>query len=261
MVREAELTRRATEFARDVVGERLLAQHREAVRAALPLREDYLRRGFAYQEAELAAARIRLSERAASDDAGAQTQLTLVKERQQHLGTERDAALTALRQEADAMRIGDVSILTHALVVPSSDPEDRLRHDATVEAIAVEVAASFERSLGATVQDVSTPERARAAGLLDWPGFDILSIRPDGTRLCIEVKGRVGMADVEISENEWAKACNLRERYWLYAVFDCGTSRPQLSRVRDPFGTLLFRQRGSVIVSGASIRQAAQLDA
>jgi hypothetical protein len=68
------------------------------------------------------------------------------------------------------------------------------------------------------------------------------------------------MGDVEVSENEWAKACTLRERYWLYAVFGCGTSRPQLARVRDPFGTLLVRERGSVIVTGSSIREAAQLD-
>jgi superfamily II DNA or RNA helicase len=260
MVRATEVVDRATGFARDVIGERLLGQHREAARATLPVREDYLRRGYAYQEAELAASRNRLADRVASDDPEAKAQLAQVKRRQLDLGVERTAAIAALGAESDSMRVGDVSILAHALVVPSSDPEDRLEHDAVVEAVAVEVAASFERDLGATVHDVSTPERARAAGLSDWPGFDLLSTRPDGAKLCIEVKGRVGMGDVEVSENEWAKACTLRERYWLYAVFGCGTSRPQLARVRDPFGTLLVRERGSVIVTGSSIREAAQLD-
>jgi hypothetical protein len=62
---------------------------------------------------------------------------------------------------------------------------------------------------------------------------------------------------VEISENEWAKACNLRDRYWLYVVFDCATPRPRLVKVRDPFGRLLARARGSMIISSAEILSAA----
>ena len=50
-----------------------------------------------------------------------------------------------------------------------------------------------------------------------------------------------------MSDNEWAKACNLRSDYWLYVVFDCGTLRPRLLRVRDPFGKLLARGRESLI--------------
>jgi len=32
--------------------------------------------------------------------------------------------------------------------------------------------------------------------------------------IAIEVKGRATIGDVELSENEYTKACNLRDRYW-----------------------------------------------
>ena len=37
------------------------------------------------------------------------------------------------------------------------------------------------------------------------------------------MKGRAGAGDVELSENEWARARSLRAGYWLYAVYDCAT--------------------------------------
>jgi hypothetical protein len=52
---------------------------------------------------------------------------------------------------------------------------------------------------------------------------------------------------VDISENEWAKACNLREKYWLYVVFDCANPRPRLLRIQDPWGKVLGRVRGYIL--------------
>ena len=77
----------------------------------------------------------------------------------------------------------------------------------------------------------------------DWPGFDLLSVASTGDRRAIEVKGRARAGDIELSENEWAKACNLRDGYWLYAVYDCATPRPRLVRVWSPFAKLLARSR------------------
>ena len=65
--------------------------------------------------------------------------------------------------------------------------------------------------------------------------------------LAIEVKGRAAIGKVEMSDNEWARACNLRDAYWLCVVFDCATPRPRLLRVCDPFGRLLARSRESVV--------------
>jgi hypothetical protein len=63
-----------------------------------------------------------------------------------------------------------------------TDPEV-VRFDAEVEAITVKVAWAFEEAAGATVKDVSKPGLARAVGLEDDPGFDLLSNRPgEGTR-------------------------------------------------------------------------------
>ncbi len=130
-------------------------------------------------------------------------------------------------------------------MVPSTDPEDRKRHDDEVEKIAVRIASEYEREQGWTPRDVSTPPLARAAGLSDNPGFDILSTRPAFgatsqrstvfEERAIEVKGRAGVGDIELTENEWSRACNSRDRYWLYVVYDCGTSNPRLLRVQNPF--------------------------
>ena len=102
-------------------------------------------------------------------------------------------------------------------------------------------------------------ELARAEGLGDWPGFDLLSKHPDGEDRAIEVKGRAAIGDIELSENEWAKACNLRNRYWLYVVFDCGSAHPRLLRVQDPFGKLLVHAKGGVVIHEHDVFEAAEL--
>jgi hypothetical protein len=65
---------------------------------------------------------------------------------------------------------------------------------------------------------------------------------------------------VKLSENEWAKACNERNRYWLYAAFDCGTPHPRLLRVRDPFGKLIVKAKGGVRIDETAIFDAAEGD-
>ncbi len=55
--------------------------------------------------------------------------------------------------------------------------------------------------------------RARAAGLTDNPGFDLLSIYPDKRRRAIEVRSRANTGDVKVTSNEWARAANLRDGY------------------------------------------------
>ena len=153
-----------------------------------------------------------------------------------------------------------MEFLVHALVVPARDHKEAERFDAEVEALAVQVAAAHEERSGAEVKDVSRPDQARQAGLSDWPGFDLLSDHPDGERRCIEVKGRAAAGSVEVTDNEWAKACNLRDQYWLYVVYDCATPRPRLMRVRDPFAKLLIRSRESLAytVTPGAVLEAAE---
>ena len=240
-------------YAREEVAESLVQSHRQRILNDLPSRLEFTSRGFDHRNAELAQTRALLSKKVREGDQRAQDDLSGIKAHQRSLAALRDRRLAALRSEADQVHAGEVVFLVHAVVVPARDSEVSERYDADVERIAVEVATAYEERFGAMVEDVSTPVRARRAGLTDWPGFDLRSRRLVGTgtgkdfeERAIEVKGRAGTGSVEMSENEWAKACNLRDRYWLYVVFDCATPRPRLVRVRDPFARLIMRDRESI---------------
>ena len=175
-----------------------------------------------------------------------------MKEHQRALDQRKAAAVAALRAEPEELAVGDIVLLARALVVPSSVTAELERYDAHVEAIAMQVARAFEEAAGAMVRDVSTAPKARAAGLSDYPGFDLLAVYPSGHRRAVEVKGRAQTGDIEVSDNEWARACNLRDEYWLHVVFDCATAHPRLVRVQDPFAKLLVKSAG-VIVSTRDI--------
>ena len=240
-----------------VAREMALARKNNLLRE-IPERELFIRRGFDYQEADLATARIKHNEKARTGNRKAIKALEDVKRQQKLLGKRKEQALHILNREPQLIFPGEIKFIAHALVVPSSDPADLEQHDVNVEMAAMKVAQAFEEAGGAKVIDVHTPELARSAGLQDNPGFDLLSIRPGNEKRAIEVKGRAKTGDVEVSANEWAKACNLRDRYWLYAVYDCATSTPWLHRVQDPFGKILAKSKGSVLVSQNSIFQAAE---
>ncbi len=225
---------------------------------SLPEREEFIRRGFDYQELELAAARAKHSEKARTGNRKAIEALEDVKRQQRELAGRRDNALAVLWREPELIVPGSIIFVAHALVVASSDPVDREQHDVNVEIAAMKVAQAYEEAAGAKVIDVHSPELARTAGLPDNPGFDLLSIRPENVKRAIEVKGRAGTGDVEVSANEWAKACNLRDGYWLYAVYDCATPTPRLVRVQDPFGRLLANSKGSVLIGPREVGEAAR---
>ncbi len=266
----ARQARRLTESAETWLKEDLLSgmaeECRLGIRQGLPERRHWAARGYDHKIAELMAKRQRLSSDARQGDTGAQAELVFVKEEQSQLIAEKKHGLALLEAEASSIEPGETRMIAHALVLPTDDPEERRRHDARVEAIAVERARAHEEAAGAAVHDVSRPELARRQGFGDWPGFDLRSLRPAGLRgpeeeRAIEVKGRAGSGPVEVSENEWAAACNLRDRYWLYVVFDCATPHPRLVKVRDPFGRLLARAKGSVVIAESDILSASMEEA
>lgn len=247
-------------FALERIAEPIAEARRQALLDTLAEREEFVARGYAYHDAELAMARARVTDRARAGDPKAKGDLTKIKQRQRELAERQAAALSVLRREPELIAPGEVRFLAHALVVPSREPEDRKRYDREVERIAVRVAWGFEEGRGCTVRDVSTPDLAVLAGLEERPGFDLLSRNPEGDERAIEVKGRAGIGDVELSENEWARACNLRDRYWLYVVYDCASAHPRLLRIQDPFGKLLARDRGGVVIDEREIFAAAEVD-
>lgn len=256
--KSAEFSDRAKTFAVERVARPIAEARRNDLLRTKESREDFISRGFDYQDADLAAARAKMAEKACGGDPKAKVELTKIKERQRLLARNKEEALETVRREPDLIVADDVVFLAHALVVPSSDPEDRKRHDAEVEAIAMRVALGHEGARGVSAKDVSKPDLARAAGLTDYPGFDILSRKGPDER-GIEVKGRAATGDVELTENEWSRAINLRERYWLYVVFDCASPQPRLVRVQDPF-KLFAKARGGVIIDDRDILAVAETD-
>jgi len=59
----------------------------------------------------------------------------------------------------------------------------------------------------------------------------------------IEVKGRLRGQPVRLTTNEWFKAQQLAETYWLYVVWDPLSDSPELVRVHNPAATLDHAKR------------------
>ncbi len=253
-----ERKEQARAYLMERVAREMAVKRRNELLTTLAERRELVRRGFDFHEAELANARSNLAQKVRNGNQSAQGELGKVKRQQKQIAAQRAHALAVLEREPELIDPGKIEFIAHALVVPTPDPAEKERHDADVEQIAMDIARAFEEAEGATVKDVHTPPLARAAGLPDNPGFDLLSIRPDGEQRGIEVKGRAATGQVEVTDNEWGRACNMRDRYWLYVVYDCAAPSPRLVRVPDPFGTLLAKAKGSVLISPRQIAEAAE---
>jgi superfamily II DNA or RNA helicase/DNA-binding XRE family transcriptional regulator len=223
------------------VARTMAVERRAGLLGTLADREIFIKRGFDFQEAEFAGTRARLSKKARKGNRAATQHLSEIKAQQRMLSMRRQRALAVLHREPELVVPGKTAFIAHALVVPSTEEAEQENLQAGVEQIAMELTRAYEEAAGARVQFVHTPELARAAGLPDHPGFDILSMRPGNQRRCIEVKGRATIGQIEVTDNEWARACNLRSDYWLYAVYHCAAPAPQMVRVQDPFEKLLVR--------------------
>ncbi len=235
----------------------LAGERRATIERELPDRLQRLGAGFDLRESELAGRRAKLARDAARSEA-AHEEFQAVKQAQRALSAEREAAAAAVRMDPERIAAGPIKFLLHALAVPASEDDDAERHDEQVEQIAVRIATAWETDRGARVVDVSKPDLARASGLTDWPGFDLLATQPDDERRSIEVKGRRGRGEIQLEPNEWRQACNLGDRYWLYVVFDCATPTPLLVRIQDPFTGLLAGKRESFAfrISAKSVLEA-----
>ena len=231
--------------------------HRTAASRRNEENEIQLCRAFDYRDSELAASRSRLTKRAREGDRKAREQLEGVKAQQRSHRDQRTLALEEARAEIGLIEPGEVEIIATALVQPSRDDADIKALELNSERYAMELVTAHETARGATVIDVSTPPKSRLAGLTDDPGFDLLSTHT-GDKRCIEVKGRVGTGGVELTSNEWSKACNLRDRYWLYCVFDCGTASPKLLKVRNPFEKLVAKAQGGVAITYGAVARASE---
>jgi len=130
--------------------------------------------------------------------------------------------------------IGDIQFIGCAWVLPHPERTSPavwpMVRDDEIERLAVRAAIAHEEAQGRVVESVETQNR----------GFDLLSRRPHpedpATAIdvrFIEVKGRAGVGEVALTTNEYKTAERLKKDYWLYAVFDCG-STPQVHAIRNP---------------------------
>lgn len=243
-------------FVQNQVANALVKTRQDVLHSTLTDRLEFVKKGFVFQEVDLAEKRNRLKQKAEAGDPQAKGEITKIKNRQRELNRLRDLALASIRREPELLVPGTIHFIAHALVIPSSSPADLRQHQVAVEELAMDIARAFEETSGASVLDVSTPPKAISAGLVAHPGFDLLSNLPAGERRHIEVKGRAGTESVELTENEWVQACNLRESYWLYVVCDCATPNPKLLRVSDPFRKLVMKQKNSMVISLRDIQAA-----
>ncbi len=228
----------ATDFVRS--GHQIVVRRRvqdERLRYAGIVR-DYLTRSF---EARIRATENRVMSLRARE-LGGETEVSLARQRAERdlddLKRSREERLAGIGR-LEITRPGPVRHLASALVLPPQTalPEALLRDEMDEDAKrASELAAmrfviAFEREHGWEPIDVS--ERH------DKCGFDIRSLGPadpaTGQRAVrrIEVKGRLVGQPVRLTINEWLKARQLGESYWLYVVWN-PTTTPELVPVPNP---------------------------
>ena len=138
-----------------------------------------------------------------------------------------------LQQERNCTII-DIKYQGRAWVLPHPErtsPEIApMVSDLEIERIAVDVVIAYEQARGWMAVSVENENR----------GFDLISRKshPEepGTAIAvrfIEVKGRATMGEVALTTNEYKTAQRLKQDYWLYVVFNCG-SQPDVYPIQDP---------------------------
>ena len=159
----------------------------------------------------------------------------LIAQAEGHLD-ELNNRLDSRRKELDQERhctVADISHLGRAMVLPHPERQTPqiapMVRDDEVERLAVKAATEHEEARGCVVESVESENR----------GFDLISRRPhpeDPKTFVevrfIEVKGRAGVGEIFLSANEYRAAERLKGDFWLYAVFNCG-STPELHTIQD----------------------------
>jgi SNF2 family DNA or RNA helicase len=201
--------------------------------------------------------------------------------RARELGGEKDVALARQQAERDLedlrrarrdrlagldrlaiARSGPVRHLASVWVLPSDQvpdtatavrtaawPEDA-ETQRRMELAAMQVAMDYERRRGWEPFDISGQR---------GPGFDIRSLGPadpaTGHRPVrrIEVKGRARGQSVRLTVNEWLKARQLGETYWLYVAWDPLAPGGEPICVQDPAHRLEYAAREVQVVAGYEV--------
>ncbi len=155
------------------------------------------------------------------------------EDRLDELNARREQRLASLDRESQCA-IGDIQNIGCAWVLPhperSSPRVAPMVRDDEIERIAVKAAIAHEEAASRQVESVEAQSR----------GFDLISRRPHPEDAAtaievrfIEVKGRAAVGEVALSTNEYKTAERLKNDYWLYVVYNCG-STPAVHVIRNP---------------------------
>ncbi len=168
-----------------------------------------------------------------STETGLDGRLKMMEDRLFELNGHLEHRLEELQKERQCM-IGDIECLGRAWVLPHPDRAAPaiapMVRDEEIERIAVQEAIKHEEARGCTVESVESENK----------GFDLISRRYDSIDPAllveyryIEVKGRAGVGGIGLTSNEYKTAERLKKDYWLYVVYNCGSS-PEVHAIQDP---------------------------
>jgi superfamily II DNA or RNA helicase len=168
-----------------------------------------------------------------STEAGIDGRLKQIDDRLHELNSRLEIRQAEIEQERSCS-ISNIQHHGRAWVLPHpqrTSPEIApMVSDAEIEKVAVQTAIEYEQARGWVVESVESQNR----------GFDLISRKPhpnDSQTAIdvrfIEVKGRSAVGMVALTSNEYKKAKEMKQDYWLYVVFDCGTT-PNLHAIQDP---------------------------
>ncbi|MBD1803872.1 DUF3883 domain-containing protein [Microcoleus sp. FACHB-SPT15] len=213
----------------------LMNQERSQRQRELQIRQDYLKQAMESAIRDAQRTQMKLAAKVAAGDEtyrvardAAQNKVRDLQERYKYKQNELDYL--------KIVRPGRVAYLGTALVHPapvevSSYPG--MRNDPEVDAFAMQYVMDYERQRGWEPEDVSKNR--------DGSGFDIRSVGPVDPETGIapvrriEVKGRAQRElEVSLTVNEWRKAQQLGDSYWLYVVWGCKTPNPELLKIPNP---------------------------
>lgn len=155
------------------------------------------------------------------------------EERLDELNARLERRLAEIERERECS-IGGIQHIGRAWVLPHperSDPQVKtMVRDEEIERIAVQAVIAHEKAQGRQVESVEAQNR----------GFDLISRwpHPEDPKTAIEVrfievKGRAGIGEIALTNNEFKTAQRLKDDYWLYVVYNCA-STPQIHIIRNP---------------------------
>lgn len=211
----------------------LMQEESQKRKRELQIRQDYLKQAMDAALSDARQAYITLCGKVAKGDDtyrvardNAQNKVRSLTERYQNKQNE----LNYLK----LVRPGNLVYLGTALVIPNLETiSRRMSREPEVEAIAMQIVMDYECDRGWTPTDISKNQ--------DGSGFDIRSVGPvdETTNIAlvrrIEVKGRADFnQDVSLTSNEWSRAQQLGDTYWLYVVWGCKTDNHQLLMIQNP---------------------------